>query len=177
MSTTHATIDADGVQAMPKRTRSFSWEDPSVTAAAGLELTGLECMRAIIDGVLPPPPIARLLDFTIVALDDGLAVFAMQPAEWMYNPIGSVHGGVAATLLDSCMGCAVHTTLAAGVGYTTTDLQVRYIRGMSDTTGRVLAEGRVLHRGRRTATAEGRLFVEVDETLLAHGTTGCVILG
>ncbi len=177
MSTTRAAIDADGVGRMSERTRSFSWEDPSETAAAGLEMTGLECMRAIMDGTLPPPPIARLLDFTIVALDEGRAVFAMEPAEWMYNPIGSVHGGIAATLLDSCMGCAVHTTLAAGVGYTTTDLQVRYIRGMSHATGRVLAEGRVVHRGRRTATAEGRLFAESGETLLAHATTGSVILG
>jgi len=162
---------------MSERMRSFSWDDPSATVAAGLEMTGLECMQAIVDGTLPPPPIARLLDFTIVEVQEGRAVFAMEPAEWMYNPIGSVHGGIAATLLDSCMGCAVHTTLAAGVGYTTTDLQVRYIRGMSHATGRVLAEGRVIHRGRRTATADWRLFVESDETLLAHGTTGCVILG
>jgi uncharacterized protein (TIGR00369 family) len=158
------------------RTRSFSWEDPAATAAAAVELPGLECMRAIIDGRLPPPPIARLLDFTIFEVEDGRAVFAMEPAEWMYNPIGSVHGGIAATILDSCMGCAVHTTLEAGIGYTTTDLQVRYIRAMSDASGRVLAEGRVVHRGRRTATAEGRLFLESDETLLAHGTTGCAIL-
>jgi uncharacterized protein (TIGR00369 family) len=158
------------------RSRSFSWEDPAATAAAALELPGLECMQAIVDGTLPPPPIARLLDFEIVEVQDGRALFAMRPAEWMYNPIGSVHGGIAATILDSCMGCAVHTTLEAGVGYTTTDLQVRYIRAMSDTTGRVLAEGRVVHRGKRTATAEGRLFVESDERLLAHGSTGCVVL-
>jgi uncharacterized protein (TIGR00369 family) len=159
------------------RERKFSWEDPAVAAAAAMELPGLECMQAIIDGTLPPPPIARLLDFTIVEVQEGRAVFAMEPAEWMYNPIGSVHGGIAATILDSCMGCAVHTTLEAGVGYTTGDLQVRYIRAMGETTGRVLGEGRVVHRGRRTATAEGRLFVESDETLIAHGTTGCVILG
>jgi uncharacterized protein (TIGR00369 family) len=158
------------------RERSFSWEDPAATAAAALELPGLQCMQAIVDGTLPPPPIARLLDFELVEVQDGRALFAMQPAEWMYNPIGSVHGGIAATILDSCMGCAVHTTLEAGVGYTTTDLQVRYIRAMSDTTGRVLAEGRVVHRGKRTATAEGRLFAESDERLLAHGSTGCVIL-
>jgi uncharacterized protein (TIGR00369 family) len=83
---------------------------------------------------------------------------------------------VAATLLDSCMGCAVHTTLEAGAGYTTTDLHVRYVRAMSDATGRVLAEGRVVHAGKRTATAEGRLYVESDERLIAHATTGCVIL-
>ena len=124
----------------------------------------------------PAPPIAQLLGFTVIEVERGRAVFAMEPAEWMYNPIGMVHGGVAATLLDSCMGCAVHTTLDAGVAYTTTDLQVRYIRAMSDTTGRVLAEGRVVHAGRRTATAEGRLFAESDDTLIAHGSTGCVIL-
>jgi uncharacterized protein (TIGR00369 family) len=93
----------------------------------------------------------------------------------MYNLIGSVHGGIAATLLDSCMGCAVHTTLPAGVGYTTTDLQVRYIRAMSADTGRVLAEGGVIHSGSRTATAEGRLFAEADGRLIAHASTGCVI--
>ncbi len=94
---------------------------------------------------MPPPPVARLLGFHIVEAEEGRAVFALEPAEWMYNPIGSVHGGIAATMLDSCMGCAVHTTLDPGVGYTTTDLQVRYIRAMSEATGRVLAEGRVVH--------------------------------
>ena len=159
-----------------QRERSFSWEDPAASAAAALELAGLDAMRAIIAGTLPPPPIAKLLGFSVVEVEPGRAVFAMEPAEWMFNPIGSVHGGIAATLLDSCMGCAVHTTLEAGVGYTTGDLQVRYIRAMGADTGRVLAEGRVVHRGRRTATAEGRLFVEADEKLIAHGTTGCVIL-
>ena len=146
------------------RTRSFSWEDPAGSRPPRPRVAGPRVMQAIIDGRLPPPPFARLLDFTILEVEDGRAVFAMEPAEWMYNPIGSVHGGIAATILDSCMGCAVHTTLAAGVGYTTTDLQVRYIRAMSDATGRVLAEGRVVHRGRRTATAEGRLFIESDES-------------
>jgi uncharacterized protein (TIGR00369 family) len=159
-----------------QRTRTFTWDDPAPAATAALELPGLEAMRAIIDGTLAPPPIAQLLGFTIVEVEHGRAVFAMEPAEWMFNPIGSVHGGIAATLLDSCMGCAVHTTLEAGVGYTTGDLQVRYIRAMGATTGRVLAEGRVVHAGRRTATAEGRLFVESDEKLIAHATTGCVIL-
>src|SRR6202161_4701684 len=98
-------------------------------------------MRAIMDGTLAPPPIARLLDFTITEVEDGRAVFAMEGAEGVDNPTGSVDGGIAATLLDSCMGCAVHTTLGAGVGYTTTDLQVRYIRPLTTSTGRVLAEG------------------------------------
>ncbi|MGA2320659.1 MAG: PaaI family thioesterase [Solirubrobacteraceae bacterium] len=158
------------------RTRSFSWEDPAATAASGLKLPGHEYITAIAVGRLPPPPIAQLLGLEIVEAEEGRAVFAMEPAEWMYNPIGMVHGGIAATILDSCMGCAVHTTLEAGIGYTTTDLHVRYIRAMRDTTGRVLAEGRVVHGGKRTATAEGRLYAENDETLIAHGTAGCVIL-
>jgi uncharacterized protein (TIGR00369 family) len=158
------------------RTRSFSWEDPAATAAAGMTLAGIEYLKAISDGELPAPPIARMLDFEILEVDPGRVLFAMEPAEWMYNPIGSVHGGVAATILDSCMGCAVHSTLDAGVGYTTTDLQVRYLRPMSLQTGRVLAQGTVVHGGRRIATAEGRLFVESDGTLLAHATTGCAIL-
>jgi uncharacterized protein (TIGR00369 family) len=158
------------------RSRTFSWQDPSATAEQGLRLPGLDYIAAIASGALPPPPIAELLGFEIVEAEHGRAVFALQPAEWMYNPIGMVHGGIAATMLDSCMGCAVHTTLPAGVGYTTTDLQVRYIRAMSDVTGRVLAEGRVVHAGKRTATAEGRVFAESDETLIAHGSTGCAIL-
>jgi uncharacterized protein (TIGR00369 family) len=159
------------------RTRTFGWQDPAATAAAGMKLAGLDYVRAISDGTLPPPPIAELLGFEIVEAEHGRAVFALMPAEWMYNPIGMVHGGVAATILDSCMGCAVHTTLAAGVGYTTTDLQVRYIRAMSDVTGRVLAEGRVMHVGRRTATAEGRVFAQDGGKLIAHGSTGCAMLG
>jgi uncharacterized protein (TIGR00369 family) len=158
------------------RARTFSWQEPDATVAVGMKMAGLEYMQAIAQGTLPPPPVARLLGFELVEAEPGRAVFAVEPAEWMYNPLGTVHGGIAATILDSCMGCAVHTTLDAGVGYTTADLQVRYIRAMSVATGRVLAEGRVLHGGRRTATAEGRLFAESDETLIAHATTGCVIL-
>jgi uncharacterized protein (TIGR00369 family) len=158
------------------RTRSFSWEDPAATATAGLSMVGIDYLQAVAAGALPPPPAARLHGFTIVEVEHGRALFAMEPAEWMYNALGSVHGGIAATLLDSCMGCAVHTTLEAGVGFTTADLQVRYVRAMSDTTGRVLAEGRVVHRGRRTATAEGRMFTEDGEALIAHATTGCMIM-
>jgi uncharacterized protein (TIGR00369 family) len=158
------------------RTRTFSWQDPAATAAVGLKLAGLDYMHAIQSGELPPPPIAKLLAMEIVEAEEGRAVFALTPAEWMYNPIGMVHGGIAATILDSCMGCAVHTMLPAGVGYTTTDVQLRYIRAMGGATGRVLAEGRVVHAGRRTATAEGRVFTEADEKLIAHGSTGCTIL-
>jgi uncharacterized protein (TIGR00369 family) len=158
------------------RTRTFSWQDPLVTAVAGRERSGMELLGAVIDGELPPPPIAELLGMTLVEAQEGRAVFALEPAEWMYNPIGSVHGGIAATMLDSCMGCAVHTTLPAGVGYTTSDLQVRYSRGMTVHTGRVLAEGTVVHCGRRLATAEGRLTVEATGKLIAHATTACILI-
>jgi uncharacterized protein (TIGR00369 family) len=158
------------------RERTFSWQDPATGARASASTSGLDYMLGIASGEFPEPPIARALGFRIVEVEHGRAVFEVEPAEWMFNPIGSVHGGIAATLIDSCMGCAVHTTLDAGVGYTTTDLQVRYIRAMGSDTGPVRAEGRVVHVGRRTATAEGRVFSASDETLIAHGSTGCVIL-
>jgi uncharacterized protein (TIGR00369 family) len=160
-----------------ERTRTFSWSDPLATAASLRDRSGLEAIRMVAAGEVPPPPIAELLGMTITHVDHGHVIFAVEPAEWMYNPIGSVHGGVAATLLDSSLGCAVHTTLDAGVGYTTSDLQVRYVRPLSAATGRVLAESRVVHSGRRLATAEGRLYAEAGGKLFAHGSTSCLILG
>jgi uncharacterized protein (TIGR00369 family) len=158
------------------RTRTFSWSDPSSLAAVGEGMAGIDLMRAMIEGKLPKPPIAELIEASLISVDEGTATFAMRPAEWMYNPLGSVHGGIAATLLDSCMGCAVHTLLPAGVGYTTTDLQIRFVRGMSDTTGRVLATGRVIHPGRRLMTVEATMTAEDGDRLIAHGTSACIIL-
>ncbi|MGZ4298631.1 MAG: PaaI family thioesterase [Solirubrobacteraceae bacterium] len=158
------------------RTRTFSWQDPMPSATLSRERSGMEVLQAVIDGALPPPPIAELLGMELVDVQEGRAVFAVEPAEWMYNPIGSVHGGIAATLLDSCMGCAIHSTLPPGVGYTTSDLQIRYSRGMTVDTGRVIADGAVVHAGRRLATAEGRLTVEATGKLIAHATTGCILI-
>ena len=140
------------------------------------ELSGLQVMRLIADGTLPPPGIATLLGMDLVEVSDGEAVFEIEPDERMLNPIGSVHGGIAATLLDSCMGCAVHTTLPAGVGYTTAQLNLHYLRAMQPGMGVVRAVGTVLHRGRRQSTAEGRLY-DANGRLLAHGTTTCLVLG
>ena len=160
-----------------QRVRTFTWEDPREAARLAEGYSGLELMSAISDGSIPPPPVARMLGMSLMAVGEGHAVFGLEPEERMYNPIGSVHGGVAATILDSCMGCAIHTTLPAGVGYTTADLQVRYTRAMRAGQGLVLAEGRVVHRGSRTATAEGRLYLADDEgVLFAHASTGCAIL-
>jgi uncharacterized protein (TIGR00369 family) len=138
-------------------------------------VTGLEFLRAIASGELPGAPIADLLGFAPVEAEEGRVVFAAVPEQRHYNPIGTVHGGLAATLLDSAMGCAVHSTLAAGVGYTTLELKINFVRPITSETGRILCEGSVVHRGGRVATAEGRVFAEADGALLAHGTTTCLI--
>ncbi|HTU94213.1 MAG TPA: PaaI family thioesterase [Solirubrobacteraceae bacterium] len=158
------------------RTRTFSWQDPVAVAELGRERSGMEVLQAVMEGQVGPPPIADMLGMSLVEVGEGRAVFAVEPAEWMYNPIGSVHGGIAATLLDSCMGCAIHTTLPAGVGYATSDLQIRYARGMTVDTGRVIAEGTLVHAGRRLATAEGRLTAEATGKLIAHATTACLLI-
>jgi uncharacterized protein (TIGR00369 family) len=158
------------------RTRTYSWEDPALIQRAGAGLGGLELMRRFAAGELPPPPIIAMLEGEIVEAEHGRVVFALTPAEWMFNPIGSVHGGIAATILDSCMGCAVHTVLPAGTGYATGDLHIRYLRAMTTETGRVLAEGTVVHAGRRQATAESRLITEDGGRLIATGTSACVVL-
>ncbi len=137
-------------------------------------LTGLEFLQGIVAGRYPAPPIGAALKFRMVKMELGRAVFEGEPDEGFYNPIGSVHGGYAATLLDSCMGCAVHTTLPAGQAYTTLEFKINFVRPMSHATGPVRAEGRVIHGGSRVATAEGNLF-DSKRKLMAHGTTTCLI--
>jgi uncharacterized protein (TIGR00369 family) len=157
------------------RVRTVTWEDPLALAQRAREMPGLEFMRALVAGELPPPPIAQLLGFTVADADVGRARFEATAGEEHYNPIGVVHGGVAATLLDSVMGCAVHTTLDAGVAYTTLELKVNYVRAA--TAGMPLvAEAEVIHRGRKVATAEGRLRAGDGGKLLAHATTTCLII-
>jgi uncharacterized protein (TIGR00369 family) len=137
----------------------------------------MEYLQAIMDGTLPPPPIGMTLGMQPVELAEGRAVFAAEPAEYHYNPIGVVHGGLAATLLDSATGCAVQTTLPQGVGYTTLELKTNFVRAITRDTGRVLCEAEVVHRGGTIATAEGRLRAESSGKLLAHGTSTCLIIG
>ena len=145
----------------------------TVAAAAGL--SGKEYLEAIRDGDLPRPPIAELMGFEGLDAVDGRVIFAVTPAEYHYNPIGVVHGGRAATLLDSAMGCAVHSTLPAGMGYTTLEVKVNFARPMTRETGRVICEAEVVHRGRTVATAEGRIRAEATGKLIAHGTTTCLL--
>jgi uncharacterized protein (TIGR00369 family) len=138
-------------------------------------MSGLDLMQSMLTGRLPGPPIARTLGFTMLEVAFGRAVFQCTPSLDHYNPLGGVHGGLYGTLLDSCMGCAVHTALPAGSGYTTLEYGVHLVRGMTDQTGPVRAEGKIVHVGRRMATAEGRI-VDAEGRLYAHGTTTCMIL-
>jgi uncharacterized protein (TIGR00369 family) len=148
--------------------------DPREVAAKGRELSGMEYIRAICEGKLPAPPISQLMGFRGVSAEPGRAVFEMEPGPQHYNPIGSVHGGVALTLLDSAMGCAVHTLLEAGVGYTTLEVKTNFVRPITADTGLIRCEGIVIHQGSRIATAEGKL-TDSSGKLLAHGTTTCLI--
>lgn len=143
--------------------------------AAVMRMTPAEFFGGIGAGQLPAPPMGALLDFVPVEWGDGFFVFQGTPDTRHYNPLGTVHGGYAATLLDSCIGCAIHTRLARGQGYTTTDLRVSYLRALTANTGPIRAEGRVIHLGRSTAIAEGRLF-DVDDRLYAIGSATCLIL-
>jgi uncharacterized protein (TIGR00369 family) len=138
-------------------------------------MTGLQAMHAIAAGDTPAPPIADLVGFDLVEVGEGHASFELDPARRHYNPLGTVHGGIAATLLDSAMGCAVHTTLGEREAYTTVELKVNYVRAITEATGRIVAAGSVIHRGGRIATAEAKLTDE-DGRLLAHGTSTCLIM-
>jgi uncharacterized protein (TIGR00369 family) len=158
------------------RTREITWQDPVPTAAKGLEMSGIDYIGAIVAGEVPPPPIAVTMNFAPIEFDEGHAVFEGEPGEEHYNPIGVVHGGYASTLLDSAMGCAVHTTLAKGTAYTTLTIEIKYVRPITRDTGVVRAEAEVLHRGRRQATAEARLVAVETGKLLAHGTSTCMIM-
>ena len=137
-------------------------------------LTGLQMMQAMLRGEIPYAAIAKTLDFTLVEVSEGQAVFQGTPGPAHLNPMGTVHGGWYATLLDSALGCAVHTMMPLGRGYTTAELGVNLVRAIGPKVTRVRAEGKVIHCGRQLATAEGRI-VGPDGTLYAHATTTCLV--
>jgi uncharacterized protein (TIGR00369 family) len=157
------------------RTRRIEWEDPFAAFAELQKLSGLEALRAMIDGKIAPPPITVLLDFALVDAGDGFAVFEGNPAEYHYNPIGVVHGGYMMTLLDSALGCAVLSKLPLGVGYTTIDTQVRFIRPVTKDSGVLRCEGRIIHVGRTTGVSEAKLTNAAGK-IVASGTSACAIL-
>jgi uncharacterized protein (TIGR00369 family) len=158
-----------------KRSITIEWSDPRPLAQASLGMAGIDFLRGIRDRKLPAPPIAKLLGFDLVEVEPGHAVFEITPGERHYNPIGVVHGGLAMTLLDSCMGCAVQTHMPAGSGYTTLEAKTNLVRAITSETGKLRAIGRTLHVGKRMATAEGRLE-DASGKLYAHATTTCIVL-
>jgi uncharacterized protein (TIGR00369 family) len=159
-----------------RRELNITWRDPYAALENARDVSGLDYLRALISGDFPPPPMSQLMSFDLISVEEGEALFRGVPGEQHLNPIGSVHGGFAATLLDSALACAVHTTLPAGVAYSTLELSVNLVRSITPATGPVLASGRVLHAGRRTATADARLTAEDGGALLAHAKTTCMIL-
>src|SRR3977135_1939270 len=131
-------------------------------------IPGLELLTSIMEGTLPAPPIQQTLDFRLVKVERGYTAFVGIPKFEYYNPLGTVHAGFPAALLDSCMACAVHSTLDVGYSYATLEIKINYVRAITSDTGEVQAEGKVIHSGKRIATAEGRLFDSAGK-LYAHG--------
>jgi uncharacterized protein (TIGR00369 family) len=174
MTQTQADDVTAATAADPVRTRTYSWTDPAETFEALAGRSGLDLLSAMGRGELPPPPVMATLGIEAVGFSEGRASFALEPREFHYNPLGTVHGGVLATLLDSAAGCAVHSVLAEGTGYTTLDLNARYLRPVTARTGRLVVTGTVLSRGSRTALAEARLTDSRDR-LIAHATSTCLI--
>jgi uncharacterized protein (TIGR00369 family) len=155
---------------MDKRTRSYGVVAPDVLKS----YDGLGFLRGIVNGTVPNPPISELLGFHLVEVEEGRAVFEGVPEFRHYNPIGTVHGGFAATLLDSALGCAIFSTIRKGDAWTTLELKFNLVRPISKDTGPVRAEGRIVHRGRTVATSEGDLKDRAGK-LYAHATTTCMI--
>jgi len=161
---------------MHERTLTVTWEDPAELAAAGRSMAGIDFIRMVASGELPAPPFAVLLGMGIAEVEEGRVVFTATPDERHYNPIGVVHAGLAATMLDSALGCAVHTKLPAGSGYTTLETKFNLDRMITKDTGPLRCEGTVVTVGSRVGTAEGRVTGE-DGRVYAHGTSTCLILG
>ncbi len=157
------------------RERSYAWSDPVATASFGAGLSGMDFFAAMVEGRVPAPPIMHTLDFSGFSYDEGRVAVRLTPQEFHYNPLGSVHGGVFAALLDTVCGCAVHTKLPAGVFYTSLDLAVKFLRPVSVATGPITAEGSIVHLGRRTALAEARIFDESGK-VYATANSSCRIM-
>jgi uncharacterized protein (TIGR00369 family) len=158
------------------RSLTLTWQDPMPLAQAARSMSGIEFLRAVRDGRLAPAPIQELVGMKLAEIDEGRAVWELTPGEQHYNPIGVAHAGIAATLLDSAMACAVHSTLPFGKGYTTLEFKINLVRGATLKSGTLRAIGKLVHAGKSTATAEARLE-DASGTLYAHATTTCILLG
>lgn len=158
----------------PPTSKTVSWFDPVAAARAGAALSGRDHLQAMLDRRLPPPPISGLLNFELVLIGDGEVTFRCTPDESVYNPIGLVHGGLVCTLLDSVTGCAVQSTLAAGIGYTSLEIKVSYLRPVRAGEGELTAVGRVTRRGRRVSFAEGEVR-DAQRQLVATASSTCLV--
>lgn len=156
------------------RTRTFSWHDPKLSVQPALSMSGLEFIRKVMNGEADLPPIMELVSFRFVKAEPGEVTCEFEPAEFHYNPIGAVHGGIACTLLDSAMSCSVYASLPAGMVFTTLHVDVSFVRPISLETGVMRCEGKVVHSGSRIATAEARL-IDMSGKIYAHGTTTCLV--
>jgi uncharacterized protein (TIGR00369 family) len=156
------------------RSKTVTWHDPMATAAAGAELSGLDFLTAIAEKRLPPAPIGCLMSFGISSVKLGEVTFTCAPDESAYNPIGIVHGGLVCTLLDSVTGCAVHSTLPVGLGYTSLDISVSYLRPVTQDSGLLTARGWVTRPGRRAAFSQGEIRTE-DGKLVATAKSTCLV--
>jgi uncharacterized protein (TIGR00369 family) len=157
------------------RTRTILWQDPACFEVPLRKLSGIDFMRAFLTGEIPPPPFMQLLGIRILSVDPSSVVFGFEPAEFMYSPLGNVHGGIVTVLLDSAMGCSFHTTLPAGTGYTTIELKVNFLKSVTADAGPLRAEGHVIHSGSRVATTDARL-IDSKGRLYAHATSTLMIL-
>ncbi len=150
-----AELTDDAVSWGERQTREVAWHDPAPTTAVGLGMAGVDYLRAMVDGELPPPPIAGLMRFEMVSAEPGRVVFACEPDQSMYNPIGAVHGGLVCTLLDSVAGCALHSTLPQGKGYTSVEIKINYLKAVRIESGTLTAVGTVVKAGGRVGFTEG----------------------
>jgi uncharacterized protein (TIGR00369 family) len=157
------------------KTRTYSYDTRRMNPQELAQYSGLEYLSKVFAGEFAGSPIASTLDFHPVELEAGRVVFEGEPQQFVYNPIGSVHGGYAAAILDTVLGCSIQTMLEAGQAYTTVELKVNYVRAMTDKTGVVRAEGKTIHVGKNLATAEAKLFGRDDGKLYAHGSTTCFV--
>ncbi|MDA3898236.1 MAG: PaaI family thioesterase [Desulfobacteraceae bacterium] len=157
--------DKDEIQ----RIRTITWEDPKISARDVSSVSGLNYLKAIKDGKISQPPIARLVGYRIVEVENGTAVFQIEPGEYLYNPFSTVHGGILSTLLDTSMTAAVLSTLPMGKSCSTLEIKVNFVRPVTDKTELIQCQAEVIHSGKRTATAFGKIFDDQDR-LVAHGT-------
>ncbi|CAD0004719.1 PaaI family thioesterase [Flavobacterium chungangense] len=158
-----------------KKTRTFEWANPLETAEKAKAMSGYDFLNGILKGTISRPPIAAALEFNPLAVEEGKVTFEFEPQEYHYNPIGSVHGGVISTLLDTAMGCALHSKLPQGTAYTTLELKVNFTKAVTDRCGKMKAEGRIIHLGKSIALVEADLKDDQGK-LYAHSVSTCMIL-